>query len=235
MTKEDQKLIKVLKKLNVTSANYSINNDIESPEIFGAEVVNVAGEKQIEGKLGALNFKISPQAFFQLNTVQTITLYDKIKEACGLTGEENVLDCYCGIGSIGLYLAPYAKEVRGIDVNGEGIKNAINFAKSNGIDNARFYKGNILPHLHDFKKEGFVPDILVVDPPRKGLELSLINYLQSSNIKKIIYVSCNVATLAKNINHLQKYYAVKYIQPIDMFPHTSHVETVICLSQKTQK
>lgn len=232
MTKEDQKLIRVLKKLNVTSANYSINNDIESPEIFGAEVVNVAGEKQIEGKLGALNFKISPQAFFQLNTVQTITLYDKIKEACGLTGEENVLDCYCGIGSIGLYLAPYAKEVRGIDVNGEGIKNAINFAKSNGIDNARFYKGNILPHLHDFKKEGFVPDILVVDPPRKGLELSLINYLQSSNIKKIIYVSCNVATLAKNINHLQKYYAVKYIQPIDMFPHTSHVETVCLLSSK---
>ena len=233
MTREDQKLINVLKKLKVSSANYSINNDFKSPEIFGSLVVNVAGEKQIEGKLGDLSFKISPQAFFQLNTIQTITLYNKIKEACGLTGNENVLDCYCGIGSIGMYLAPYAKEVRGIDVNGEGIKNAINFAKLNGIDNARFYKGNILPHLHDFKKEGFVPDVLVVDPPRKGLELSLINYLQESNIKKIIYVSCNVATLAKNINHLKKYYNVEYIQPIDMFPQTSHVETVCLLTNRT--
>ena len=233
MTREDQKLINVLKKLKVSSANYSINNDFKSPEIFGSVVVNVAGEKQIEGKLGDLSFKISPQAFFQLNTIQTITLYNKIKEACGLTGNENVLDCYCGIGSIGMYLAPYTKEVRGIDVNGEGIKNAINFAKLNGIDNARFYKGNILPHLHDFKKEGFVPDVLVVDPPRKGLELSLINYLQESNIKKIIYVSCNVATLAKNINHLKKYYNVEYIQPIDMFPQTSHVETVCLLTNRT--
>ena len=233
MTREDQKLINVLKKLKVSSANYSINNDFKSPEIFGSLVVNVAGEKQIEGKLGDLSFKISPQAFFQLNTIQTITLYNKIKEACGLTGNENVLDCYCGIGSIGMYLAPYAKEVRGIDVNGEGIKNAINFAKLNGIDNARFYKGNILPHLHDFKKEGFVPDVLVVDPPRKGLELSLINYLQESSIKKIIYVSCNVATLAKNINHLKKYYNVEYIQPIDMFPQTSHVETVCLLTNRT--
>ena len=235
MTKEDTKLINVLKKLNVSSANYSINNDFKSPEIFGAEVINVKGEKQIEGKLGALNFEISPQAFFQLNPKQTITLYDKIKEACELTGNENVLDCYCGIGSIGMYLAPYAKEVRGIDVNGEGIKNAINFAKMNKINNARFYKGNILPHLHDFKKEGFIPDVLVVDPPRKGLELSLINYLQSSNIKKIVYVSCNPATLAKNINHLQKYYSVKYIQPLDMFPQTSHVETIVGLYRKENK
>ncbi|MBO7078786.1 MAG: 23S rRNA (uracil(1939)-C(5))-methyltransferase RlmD [Bacilli bacterium] len=232
MTTEDPKLIRVLKELKVTSTNYSINNDFKSPEIFGSTVVNVTGPKQIEGKLGNLKFEISPQAFFQLNTTQTITLYDKIKEACGLTGEENVLDCYCGIGSIGLYLAPYAKEVRGIDVNGEGIKNAINFAKINDITNARFYKGNILPHLHDFKKEGFNPDVLVVDPPRKGLELSLINYLQSSNIKKVVYVSCNIATLAKNINHLQKYYSVKYIQPIDMFPNTSHVETVCLLTKK---
>ena len=232
MTAEDQKLIKVLKGLNVTSANYSINDDFKSPEIFGPTVVNVSGPKQIEGKLGNLKFEISPQAFFQLNATQTITLYDKIKEACDLTGEENVLDCYCGIGSIGLYLAPYAKEVRGIDVNGEGIKNAINFAKINNIENARFYKGNILPHLHDFKKEGFHPDVLVVDPPRKGLDLSLINYLQSSNIKKVVYVSCNIATLAKNINHLQKYYSVKYIQPIDMFPNTSHTESVTVLVRR---
>ena len=232
MTSEDQKLIKVLKSLKVSSANYSINNDFKSPEIFGSTVVNVSGSKQIEGKLGDLKFEISPQAFFQLNTLQTIVLYDKIKEACGLTGQENVLDCYCGIGSIGMYLAPYAKEVRGIDVNGEGIKNAINFAKMNNIDNARFYKGNILPHLHDFKKEGFIPDVLVVDPPRKGLELSLINYLQSSNIKRIVYVSCNPATLAKNINHLQKYYVVKYIQPLDMFPHTSHCESITVLYRR---
>ena len=105
----------------------------------------------------------------------------------------------------------------------------------NKIDNARFYKGNILPHLHKFKEEGFIPDVLVVDPPRKGLELSLINYLQSSNIKKVVYVSCNPATLAKNINHLQKYYSVKYIQPMDMFPQTYHVENVVILEKCKSK
>lgn len=229
LTKENKKLINVLKKLPVKSSNYSINSDLKSVNIFGNEVVNVSGEKMINGKLGNLNFQISPQAFFQLNNLQTVKLYDEIKKACQLTGQEKVLDCYCGIGSIGMYIADNALEVRGIDTNGEGIENARNFAKINKVNNAKFYKGDILPHLHQFAKDGFVPDVLVVDPPRKGLELNIINYLQNSKIKKIVYVSCNPSTLAKNINHLQKTYKVEYVQPIDMFPHTSNVEAVCCL------
>ncbi len=232
LTKENKRLISVLKKLPVKSANYSINSDLKSVNIFGDEVVNVNGEKMINGKLGNLNFQISPQAFFQLNTLQTVKLYDQIKIACGLTGKEKVLDCYCGIGSIGMYLADNALEVRGIDTNGEGIENARNFAEINKVKNAKFYKGDILPHLHQFEKTGFIPDILVVDPPRKGLELNIINYLQTSKIKKIVYVSCNPSTLAKNINHLQKSYKVQYVQPIDMFPHTSNVEAVVLLQLK---
>lgn len=232
LTKENKKLINVLKKLPVKSSNYSINSDLKSVNIFGDEVINVSGEKMINGKLGNLNFQISPQAFFQLNNLQTVKLYDEIKKACQLTGNEKVLDCYCGIGSIGMYIADNALEVRGIDTNGEGIENARNFAKINKVNNAKFYKGDILPHLHQFEKVGFVPDVLVVDPPRKGLELNIINYLQNSKIKKIVYVSCNPSTLAKNINHLQKSYKVEYVQPIDMFPHTSNVEAVTLLQRK---
>ena len=230
--KEDPKFIKTISKLNVKSVNYSINSDAKSIEIFGPKIINVKGKEAIEGKIGGLKFKISPKAFFQLNTKQTVVLYDEIKKACRLTGEENILDCYCGIGSIGLYLADQAKEVRGIDVNIDGIKDANEFAKLNDIKNAKFYNGNILPHLNQFEKEGFVPDIVVVDPPRKGLELNIINYFQKKKIKKIVYVSCNPATLAKNINHLQKEYMIRYVQPIDMFPHTAGVECVVVLERK---
>lgn len=230
--KEDHKIIKLLNKINLQSVYYSINSDPKSIEIFGEKLIKIKGQDSINGQLGNLKFKISPKAFFQLNTKQTVVLYDEIKKACGLTGEEKVLDCYCGIGSIGMYLADKAKEVRGIDVNVEGINDAKEFAKINNIKNIKFYSGNILPHLSQFEKDGFVPDVVIVDPPRKGLELNIINYFQKKKVKKIIYVSCNPATLAKNINHLQKDYVVKYVQPIDMFPNTSNVEAVTLLVRK---
>lgn len=232
LTKEDKKTINILKKINATSCNYSINDDPKSIEIFGSKVINVKGDDAIEGKLGNLQYTISPMAFFQLNSKQTTVLYDKIKEVAKLEGKEKVLDCYCGIGSIGMMLADKAKEVRGIDTNKQGIIDANLFAKINGIDNAKFYAGNILPYLHQFKEEGFVPDVLVVDPPRKGLELNFINYLQKSNIKKIIYVSCNPSTLAKNINHLKKEYSINEVYSIDMFPQTANVEVIVVLNRK---
>lgn len=231
--KEDKKLLNILNKMNLKSIYYSVNSDPKSIEIFGEKLIHLKGKVTIDGKLRDLKFKISPRAFFQLNTKQTVVLYDEIKKACNLTGEEKVLDCYCGIGSIGMYLADKAKEVRGIDVNVEGIKDAKEFAKINQIDNIKFYSGNILPHLNQFEKDGFVPDVVVVDPPRKGLELNIINYFQKKKVKKIVYVSCNPATLAKNINHLQKNYVVKYVQPLDMFPNTANVETVVLLSHKS--
>ena len=222
----------VIKLDNIKSVNYTINNDTKAIEMINNKVINLAGSEKIKGKLGRLDFEISPESFFQLNTKQSIVLYDQIIRAANIKGYEKVLDLYCGIGSIGLYLADKVTEVRGIDNNEENIKNAKDFAKKNNIENASFYYGNILPHLNKFSKEGFVPDILIVDPPRKGMELSLLNYLQKAKIKKLVYVSCNPSTLAKNVNHLQKAYDTKFVVPVDMFPNTPHVECVVLMSRK---
>ena len=236
LNEAEHRLINILKDVikidNVESVNYTINNDPKSVEIISGKVINIAGSEQIEGKLGHLNFKSSPQSFFQLNSEQTTKLYDEIVKAINPQGTEKVLDLFCGIGSIGLYLSKSVKEVRGIDINKENILNAKIFAKDNNIDNSIFYCDKILTKLHEFEKEGFTPDVVIVDPPRKGLELQLINYFQKSNIKKIIYVSCNPSTLAKNINHLSNYYKINYIQPLDMFPQTSNVECVVCLERR---
>lgn len=232
LTKEDKQTISYLKKFPCDSVNISINDDFKSIDIFGKNVINIAGKEKIDGSLNNLHFSISPKAFFQLNIEQTLVLYDKIKEVAGLDGSQKVLDCYCGIGTIGMSVSKDALEVRGIDINKDGIEDANNFAKLNGIKNAKFYSGNILPHLEQFKQKGFVPDVLIVDPPRKGLDLNLIRYLQNSDIKKIIYVSCNPSTLVKNINHLSKKYVVKSVDTIDLMPQTSHVETIALLSLK---
>lgn len=237
LMKEEPRILKILKDSikvdkRIKSVNYSINDDPKSVEILGKEVIKLNGVEKINGKLNELKFEISPSAFFQLNSKQTIKLYDEVLNAISPKGDELVLDLYCGIGSIGLYLAKSVGEVRGIDINEDGIKDANEFAKANGIENAKFYGGNILKLLDKFAKDGYKPDVVVVDPPRKGIELQLINFLQKAKVKKIIYVSCNPATLVKNMNHLQKEYVVRYMQPVDMFPQTSNVECVVCLERR---
>ena len=235
--KEEKRLTKILAdsiKLDkrIQSVHYSVNDDPKSIEIITNNIVKLAGSDQINGKLGKLDFHISPNAFFQLNSKQTKVLYDEVLNALQPTGSENVLDLYCGIGSIGLYVADKVKAVRGVDINQESIANANQFAINNGLNNAKFYAGNILKQLDKLEKEGFKPDVVIVDPPRRGVELQVINYLQKHKVKKIIYVSCNPATLVKNLNHLQKEYHIHYIQPIDMFPQTSNIESVVLLSHK---
>lgn len=231
----EPRILNIFKKVinieNVKSVNYSINDDLKSIEIINGEVINLAGKEKIKGKLGKLQFEISPESFFQLNSKQTITLYDQIKRAANIKGFEKVLDLYCGIGSIGLYLADSVVEVRGIDNNRKNINDAREFAKMNNIENAHFFYGEILPHLNNFEKEGFIPDVLIVDPPRKGMDIKLLNYLQKAKVRKIVYVSCNPATLAKNVNHLKRAYDPKYVIPVDMFPNTPHVECVVLMSR----
>ena len=237
LMKEEERILKIFKEVikldeRIKSVNYSINSDPKAVEILGPTVKLISGKEKIEGKLDNLKFSISPSAFFQLNTHQTKVIYDEVVNAISPLGEEKVLDLYCGIGSIGLYLARLVKEVRGIDINKDGINDANEFASLNNIKNAKFYSGNILKLLEKFKEEGFTPDVVVVDPPRKGMELQLINYLKKSKIKKIVYVSCNPATLVKNLNHLQKEYNVKFIQPIDVFSQTANIECVVELQKK---
>lgn len=234
--KKDARTIKIAKDLlkieNVVSVYYTVNDDLESIETFGQDIELIAGKETITEKLGDYEYQLLPTAFFQLNLEQTNKLYNKIAEFANLKGYENVVDGYCGVGTIGLTLSKNAKEVRGVDSNKQAIVNAIGNAQRNFVDNARFYSGNMLVNLVKWSKEGFIPDVLVVDPPRLGMELKLIHYLQEHPVKKLIYVSCNPATLAKNCNHLQKKYSIIKIQPLDMFPQTSAVETIVLMIRK---
>ena len=234
--KKDQRTIKVAKELlkikNIKSVYISINDNLEAIENFGNDTFLVAGTETITEQLGDFKFELLPHAFFQLNLEQTNKLYNEIINLAKLKGYENVIDGYCGVGTIGIFLSKYVKEVRGIDNNKEAIQNANENVKLNGINNAKFYSGNILSYINKWENEGFIPDVLVVDPPRTGLELRLLNYLQTNPVKKIIYVSCNPSTLAKNCNHLQKKYHILAIQPLDMFPNTSNVEAIAVLYRK---
>ena len=235
--KNDQRTINIAKELirieNVDNVYISINSDLDAIENFGKEIVKIAGDTDtITEKLGDFKFELLPNAFFQLNLEQTEKLYTEIEKVAKLKGYEKIVDGYCGVGTIGMWLSKGAKEVRGIDNNKEAIQNANNNAKLNNVVNAKFYSGNILNYLSKWEKEGFIPDILVVDPPRLGMELKLINYLQEHPVKKIIYVSCNPSTLAKNCNHLQKKYHILSIQPLDMFPNTCNTETIVLLERR---
>lgn len=233
--KNDPRTIKIAKELikidNIVSVYISINDDEDAIENFG-ETSLLIGKPTITEKIGDLEFNLLATSFFQLNLTQTEKLYQEVARVAKLRGDEKIIDGFCGVGTIGLWLSKNSKEVRGIDNNKEAIINANENAKLNRISNAKFYYGNLLPHLYKFKKEGFTPDVFIVDPPRKGMELSLIKYLQDNPVDKLIYVSCNPSTLAKNCNHLNSKYHILSIQPIDMFPQTSSVEAVCLLERR---
>lgn len=199
-------------------------NDKKTSVIFGDKTIHLAGEKVINETLGELSYELSARTFFQLNPIQTVKLYDEVKKAAALTGKEKVVDAYCGVGTIGLWLSKEAKEVRGMDVIKESIEDAKKNAKRHNRTNVHYEMGkaeNILPR---WIKEGWKPDVLVVDPPRTGCDQALLHTIQKVKPKKIVYVSCNPSTLAKDIKELDKLYKVEYMQPVDMFPQTSHVE-----------
>jgi len=185
-----------------------------------------SGSSKISEKMNELTFNISPSAFFQVNTVQAIKLYDKVKEYAELTGSENVLDLYCGTGSIGLYLASKAKHVYGIEINENAIKDAIENNKINKISNADFLALNANQFLDKIHEK---IDVLIVDPPRGGLDNKTIKSIIKLQAFKVIYVSCNVATLARDLKALTECYDLKELTPIDMFPNTCHVECISVL------
>ena len=235
--KYDQRTINIFKDIinieNVVSVYYTINDDLEAVENFGEEMVKIAGVDTITEEICGYKYKLLPSAFFQLNLEQTEKLYQEVINLSKFKGYEKVLDAYSGVGTIGLSVSKYVKEVRGIDNNKQAIINAQANYKENGITNAKYFYGDILHYLTKWQKtEEFTPDVMIVDPPRTGMELRLLNYLQSNPVKKLIYVSCNPATLAKNCNHLQKKYHINTIQVLDMFPHTANVECIAILTRR---
>jgi 23S rRNA (uracil1939-C5)-methyltransferase len=199
--------------------------------IFGEKTRTLWGSERINESLGTVKFSLSPRSFFQLNPVQTVKLYDTVKEAAALTGQERVVDAYCGVGTIALWLAPYAKEVWGVELTPEAVEDARNNATLSGIKNARFIEGKAEEWLPRWVKEGLKPDVVVVDPPRTGCGKPLLDAVLKTKPARFVYVSCNPSSLARDVAYLGKKYRLEWIQPVDMFPHTGHAECVILMSR----
>ncbi|MBP3038497.1 23S rRNA (uracil(1939)-C(5))-methyltransferase RlmD [Bacillaceae bacterium Marseille-Q3522] len=226
-------LIENIKKQlpEVKSIMQNINGE-KTSLVFGEETMPLAGQAYIEDTLGDFSFELSARTFFQLNPSQTVHLYNEVKKAAALTGKEKVVDAYCGVGTIGLWLADQAGEIRGMDIIPESIADAKKNAARHGITHAKYGTGKAEELLPKWVKQGWKPDIIIVDPPRTGLDQQLLRTILKVRPEKIIYVSCNPSTLAKDINVLSASFQVQYIQPVDMFPQTGHVECVVLLTLK---
>lgn len=214
---------------NVTSIVQNVN-DKKTSIIFGDQTIPLEGPETIGEQLGELSFDLSARAFFQLNPKQTVKLYDEAKKAAKLTGTEKIVDAYCGAGTIGLWLAPDAREVRGMDVIDESIRNAKENAKRHGFSNTHYETGKAEEILPKWLKEGWQPDVIVVDPPRTGCDQAFLKTVGKIKPKRMVYVSCNPSTLAKDVHMLiSEGFKVESLTPVDMFPHTAHVEVVCSL------
>lgn len=216
----------------MTSITINVNKK-RSNVILGEEIRLLWGKPYITDKIGDISYQISPLSFFQVNPLQTGKLYSKALEYADLHGEETVWDLYCGIGTISLFLAQKAKFVRGVEIIPAAIENANDNARLNSIENVEFFVGKaeeVLPA--EYKKNGIYADVIVVDPPRKGCEESLLATMIEMQPKRIVYVSCDSATLARDLKYLcERGYELRKVCPVDQFGGTVHVETVCLLSK----
>ena len=200
--------------------------------ILGLESKTLWGSDTICDYIGEFKYNISPLSFFQVNPIQTEVLYGKTLEYADLSGNETVFDAYCGTGSITLFLSQKAKEVYGVEIIPQAIENAKINAVENNVDNAHFYVGESEVVIPDLISKGIKADVVVVDPPRKGCDKKLLDAITNIDAKRIVYVSCDPSTLARDLAILEENgYKTVEIQPIDMFPHTAHVETVVLMSK----
>ena len=218
-----QKLIDTFPE--ITSIKHNINNT-HSNVILGAESNTLYGETTINDKLSDVTFKISDQSFYQINSIQTEKLYQLAIEYANLNQDDIVLDTYCGIGTIGLYMAPKAKHVYGVEVVPEAIEDAQQNATINQFENTTFVCGKAEEVILKWKSQGIKPDVVMVDPPRKGCDETFLQTLLELNPRKIVYISCNPSTQQRDAQYLAQHYKLTKITPVDMFPHTTHVETV---------
>ena len=229
-----ERLVSLLKENveGLTSVAVNINKE-KTNVILGSETEIIWGEKNIRDRLLGRTFLISPNSFYQVNHNQCEKLYTKAKAFAGLTGDEILLDLYCGVGTIGLTMADSVKQLVGIEIIPQAVENARENAKINGITNAQFICADAPKGAQILKKQGIKPDVIFLDPPRKGCDKSLFDTVEELAPEKIVYVSCDSATLARDLEILKsKNYITKKVTAVDMFPRTPHVETVVLLSYK---
>lgn len=203
--------------------------------IMGEENIVLYGRTYIYDYIGDVKFRISPLSFFQVNSIQMEALYKKTLEYAGLTGSETVIDLYCGIGTISLFLAKKAKRVYGIEVVSQAIDDARINAEINGIDNVEFIEGAAEKVMPKIAERGIKPDVIVVDPPRRGCDEKTLEAIARVSPDRVVYVSCNPATLARDLRYLEdRGYKTEEVQPVDMFPQTHHVECVVKVQREKQ-
>lgn len=216
---------------NVTSIVQNVNNQ-RTNLILGEKTKVLWGEEYIHDKIGDLTFAISAKSFYQVNPMQTKVLYDKALEYAQIDENDVVIDAYCGIGTISLFLAQKAKKVYGVEIVPEAIHDAKQNAKINKMDNVEFVVGQAEKVMPEWKQQGIDPDVIVVDPPRKGCAPEFLQTMIEMEPKRIVYVSCNPSTLARDLRILEDGgYRTMEVQPVDMFPNTTHVELVALMSR----
>lgn len=211
----------IVKNINMKNTNV----------ILGLENLNIYGDGYIKDILGDYTFKISPLSFYQVNPVQAEKLYNIGVENAEISKEDVVFDLYCGIGTISLFMSKYAKKVYGVEIVEQAIEDAKENAKLNNIENAEFIAGDAEIVLDDLiNKKKIIPDVVMVDPPRKGLDNTSIDNILKIKPKRVVYISCNPATLVRDLAKFEETYRISDIQPVDMFPYTSHVECIAVMT-----
>ncbi len=208
-------------------------NDRHTSLVLGNKSENLFGSGYIEEQLCGLTFRISPKSFYQINPVQTEVLYNKAVEFADLSGSERVIDAYCGTGTIGLIVSKNAGEVIGVELNADAVKDAKNNAAANDVKNIQFFCGDAGKFMVEMAEMGEKADVVITDPPRAGCSLDFLKSIIKLSPKRVVYVSCNPETLARDLGFLtRKGYKAEKIQPVDMFPFTEHVETVVLLTKR---
>lgn len=215
----------------ITSIVLNIN-DRFGPVVLGTKEKPIYGDGYIEDVICGSRFRISARSFCQVNPVQTELLYDKAMEFARIRETDTVLDAYCGIGTIGLIAAKNAKQVIGVEINKDAVKDAIANAKLNGVKNCWFTAGDAGKYMEQMAADRVTPDVVFMDPPRQGADIRFLDSLVKASPKRVVYISCGPDSLKRDLGVLTEWgYEVKRIQPVDMFPYTNHVETVVLLSR----
>ena len=220
---------------DITTVVQNINAG-QTSLVLGPHSEVLYGPGYIREQLGDFTFRISPRAFYQINPVQTEVLYRTALEYAGLTGTETVVDAYCGTGTIGIFASRNAARVIGVENNRDAVRDAISNAKANRADNVRFYTADASDFLQGMAKAGEHADVVILDPPRAGSDERFLSAVTTVAPERVVYVSCNPETLARDLGYLTRHgYRVERIQPVDMFPHTEHIETIVLLSKLNTK